>query len=71
MNLELLDARMLNPLVAFLERNGARRGSFLDRARIPGELIAEGGWITKKQAMPGCSTACALRRRHQLNGGWG
>jgi AraC-like DNA-binding protein len=50
MILELFDARMLNPLVTFLERNGARSGSFLDRARIPGELIAEGGWITKKQA---------------------
>lgn len=50
MNLDLFDARMLNPLVAFLERNGDRSAPFLDCARIPGELIAEGGWITKKQA---------------------
>jgi AraC-like DNA-binding protein len=49
-NLDLFDARMLCPLVAFLERNGARSGPFLDRARIPGELVAAGGWITKKQA---------------------
>lgn len=41
---------MLNPLVAFLERNGARCEPFLGRARVPGELVAEGGWITKKQA---------------------
>lgn len=50
MNLDLFDARMLAPLVAFLERNGARSGPFLGRARIPDELVAEGGWITKKQA---------------------
>lgn len=41
---------MLSPLIAFLDRNGARSSSFLDRAWIPGELVAEGGWITKKQA---------------------
>jgi len=41
---------MLAPLVGFLDRNGARSEKFLDRGRIPGELIAAGGWITKKQA---------------------
>lgn len=50
MNLELFDARMLNPLISFLERNGLRSESSLDRVRIPGELITEGGWITKQQA---------------------
>lgn len=50
MNIELFDARMLAPLVGFLERNGARSEAFLDRGRIPGQLIVGGGWITKKQA---------------------
>lgn len=50
MKLELFDARMLSPMVAFLEGNGARSESFLSRARIPVEHVADGGWITKKQA---------------------
>ncbi len=50
MQLELFDAQMLAPLVQYLNRNGARCEAFLDRARIPGELIAGGGWVTKKQA---------------------
>ena len=41
---------MLAPLIAFLETNGDRSEAFLDRWRIPGQLIAAGGWITKKQA---------------------
>jgi AraC-like DNA-binding protein len=49
-NIHLFDARMLAPLVAYLERSGARSEAFLDRGRIPGQLIAAGGWITKKQA---------------------
>lgn len=50
MQTELFDAQMLAPLVQYLDRNGARAERFLDRAHIPGELIAEGGWVTKKQA---------------------
>lgn len=50
MQIELFDAQMLGPLVWYLNRNGARSEAFLDRARIPGELIADGGWVTKKQA---------------------
>jgi AraC-like DNA-binding protein len=50
MHIDLFDARMLKPLVRFLEQHGARAESFLDRARIPEELIAEGGWVAKKQA---------------------
>jgi AraC-like DNA-binding protein len=50
MNISLFDARVLEPLVEFLDRHGAGAESFLDRARIPGELVAQGGWITKKQA---------------------
>lgn len=60
MVINLFDARMLNPLVSFLERNGDRSGPFTDRARIPGELIATGGWITKKQAYD--FTADVVRR---------
>jgi AraC-like DNA-binding protein len=50
MHLDLFDARVLEPLVTFLQRHGARAESFLDRAHIPNELIAEGGWVAKKQA---------------------
>lgn len=50
MQIDLFDARMLAPLVRFLEQNGACSETFLDRVRIPGELIEAGGWITKKQA---------------------
>lgn len=50
MQINLFDARMLTPLVSYLEQNGARSEAYLDRARIPGELIEEGGWIGKKQA---------------------
>jgi AraC-like DNA-binding protein len=49
-NIDLIDARMLAPLVGFLDRNGGRSEAFLDRRHIPGELITAGGWITKKQA---------------------
>lgn len=50
MHLELFDARMLSPLLQFLDEQGARSEAYLDRVRIPGELIRAGGWITKKQA---------------------
>lgn len=50
MQIELFDARMLNPLVGFLERNGARAEALLDPLRIPREVIHEGGWVTKRQA---------------------
>ncbi|MBX7164899.1 MAG: AraC family transcriptional regulator [Pirellulales bacterium] len=50
MRIDLFDAQILAPLVRFLESNGVRSEAFLDRARIPGELIQGGGWITKKQA---------------------
>ncbi len=50
MQLNLFDARMLTSLVTFLDQNGAQAEAYLDRVRIPGKLIAEGGWVTKKQA---------------------
>lgn len=50
MKIELFDARVLGPLLNYLERNGAKAEPFLDRVRIPGELIANGGWVAKKQA---------------------
>jgi len=49
MQLELFDAQMLAPLVQYLNRNGARCEAFLDRARIPGELIAKGGWSPRSK----------------------
>lgn len=50
MSLELFDARALAPLVSFLNGNGAQAESFLDRVRIPAELIEAGGWVAKRQA---------------------
>jgi AraC-like DNA-binding protein len=50
MAIDLYDARILKPLVSFLDRIGARSDAFAARARIPDELIACGGWITKKQS---------------------
>ena len=50
MTVELFDARALAPLVGFLNRNGTQAESFLDRVRIPAELIEAGGWVAKKQA---------------------
>lgn len=50
MNINLFDPRMLAPLVQFLDQVGIRSEAFLDRARIPGELVEIGGWIGKKQA---------------------
>jgi len=50
MQIQLFDARMLSPLVRFLDTQGTRSQPFLDRVRIPGELVESGGWITKKQA---------------------
>lgn len=46
----LFDARMLAPLVQFLEFYGTRSECLLDRVQIPVELISQGGWIGKKQA---------------------
>ncbi|WP_161604498.1 AraC family transcriptional regulator [Roseiconus nitratireducens] len=50
MDIHLFDARMLAPLVLFLEEAGSRSQRFLDRARIPREVVETGGWIGKKQA---------------------
>lgn len=50
MQIQLFDARMLAPLVRFLDHHGRRSEPFLDRARIPGEAVESGGWVAKKQA---------------------
>ncbi len=50
MLVELFDARALAPLVGFLNRNGTQAEPFLDRVRIPAELIEAGGWVAKRQA---------------------
>ena len=47
--LPLADARILAPIVAFLQSNGANPRTYLDRLRIPGEMIEAGGMIAKKQ----------------------
>ena len=47
--LPLADARILAPIVAFLESNGSKAGAYLDRQRIPGEMVEAGGMIAKKQ----------------------
>ena len=49
MQLDLFDARALAPLIGYLEHHGAKSETFLDRARIPAELIAAGGWVAKRQ----------------------
>jgi len=47
--LPLADARILAPVVSFLECNGARAETYLDRLSIPGEMIESGGMIAKQQ----------------------
>ena len=49
-HIPLLAAQIVRPIVAYLDANGADSTAFLDRARIPGEVIDAGGWIAKKQA---------------------
>lgn len=46
----LFDARVLGPLVEYLDRHGAPTDRYLDHERVPREAIAAGGWIAKKQA---------------------
>ena len=50
MPIELFDARMLGPLLGFLQANGIQHEPLLDRTRISAQLIRSGGWISKKQA---------------------
>ncbi len=45
----LFEARILRPLVAYLDRHGANGQAYLGRARIPHEVIADGGPISKWQ----------------------
>ncbi|MDH3600102.1 MAG: AraC family transcriptional regulator [Candidatus Tectomicrobia bacterium] len=47
--LPLVEARILAPVVGFLESNGAKAERYLDRLRIPGEMVSSGGKIAKKQ----------------------
>ncbi len=49
MSIDLFDARALAHC-GFLERNGIRAKPFLDRVRIPAELVDAGGWVAKRQA---------------------
>ncbi|MCR9209930.1 MAG: AraC family transcriptional regulator [bacterium] len=46
----LFDARILNPLVRYLDRHGVNSDSYLSERRIPRETLLAGGWIAKKQA---------------------
>jgi AraC-like DNA-binding protein len=45
----LLAAQIARPIVSYLDANGADSTAYLDRFRIPGEVIEAGGWIAKKQ----------------------
>jgi AraC-like DNA-binding protein len=45
----LLAAQIARPMVAYLDAGGADSEAFLNRARIPREVVASGGWVTKKQ----------------------
>jgi len=45
----LFEARVLRPLMAYLDRHGANSEAYLNRSRIPGELIASGGPISRWQ----------------------
>ena len=45
----LLAAPIARPIVAYLDANGADSTPYLDRVRIPGEVIDAGGWVAKKQ----------------------
>lgn len=45
----LITSQIARPMVAYLDANGVDTTTYLDRARIPGELIESGGWIAKKQ----------------------
>lgn len=47
--LSFADARILTPIVSFLECNGASAEVRLDRLSPPGEMIESGGMIAKKQ----------------------
>lgn len=50
MQIDLFDARVLAPLVSFLDANGSRSEPLLGRSRIPEQVVREGGWVTRKQA---------------------
>jgi AraC-like DNA-binding protein len=45
----LLAAQIARPLVGYLDEIGADSASYLNRVRIPVELIYSGGWVGKKQ----------------------
>ena len=47
-SLPLIKAGILRPAVAWLEDRGANVQHCLDRAHVPLELIASGGWITRE-----------------------
>lgn len=47
--LPLIEASILGPVVDWLEAGGANVERLFDRAQIPGELVACGGWLTKSQ----------------------
>jgi AraC-like DNA-binding protein len=45
----LLAAQIARPIVAYLDANGTDPTPYLDRVRIPIEIIDAGGWVAKKQ----------------------
>jgi AraC-like DNA-binding protein len=45
----LFAAQIARPMVAYLDANGVDSTAYLNRVRIPREVIESGGWIAKKQ----------------------
>ena len=48
-SLPLIEASILSPILSWLNENGANVEAHLDRARIPSEQVASGGWLSKAQ----------------------
>jgi AraC-like DNA-binding protein len=45
----LLAAQIARPMVVYLDAGGAHSETYLERVRIPREVVASGGWVAKKQ----------------------
>jgi len=61
-SLPLIEASILSPILSWLNENGANVEAHLDRARIPSEQVASGGWLSKAQVYGFLSDV--VRREH-------
>lgn len=64
--LPLIKAGILAPVLDWLESAGANVERHLDNARIPGELVASGGWIAKRQGYNFLSEVVDYHRCEEL-----